>query len=162
MLVAALGVVLASSVMSCERAQEDETPTQAVEAFIELVAQAEGTVSPDLGVTLEPPESAMRELAARLDQASREALVQRARQAEALAHGARYEGWQMLVPGRFRLRFEPVGFRETIEGNRATVTVRGRRTHALVPLVREGGTWKIALGLDTLHSEPIPFVRVER
>jgi hypothetical protein len=79
-------------------------------------------------------------------------LETRAARVKSLA-GQSLEPWQMLAQGRFRLRFSPAsrrGMRETIEGDRATVTVTGTGPdeHADVPLVREEGEWRVALVLE--------------
>ena len=80
------------------------------------------------------------------------ALEARAARVKSLA-GQQLEPWQMLAQGRFRLRFSPAsrrGMRETIQGDRATVTVAGAGPgeRAEVPLVRENGRWRLSLELQ--------------
>jgi len=79
-------------------------------------------------------------------------LEARAARVKSLA-GQSLEPWQMLAQGRFRLRFTPAarrGMRESISGDRATVTVTGVGPDELaqVPLVREHGQWRVSLVLD--------------
>ena len=74
--------------------------------------------------------------------------------------GGDYQPWDVLIPGRFRLRFQPVAFDETImDGHprRATVRVRGRAAAevAEVPLVEEDGRWRITL--DIPHAAEASF-----
>jgi hypothetical protein len=83
---------------------------------------------------------------------AQKALEARAARVKSLA-GQSFEPWQMLAQGRFRLRFSPAsrrGMRETINGERATVTVigSGPGESAEVPLVRESGQWRLELVLD--------------
>jgi hypothetical protein len=83
---------------------------------------------------------------------AQKSLEARAARVKSLA-GQSLEPWQMLAQGRFRLRFSPAsrrGMRETINGDRATVTVTGNGPdeRAEVPLVREHGQWRLSLVLD--------------
>jgi hypothetical protein len=83
---------------------------------------------------------------------AQKALETRAARVKSLA-GQSLEPWQMLAQGRFRLRFSPAsrrGMRETIQGDKATVTVTGTGPdeRADVPLVRENGQWRVSLQLD--------------
>ena len=83
---------------------------------------------------------------------AQKSLEARAARVKSLA-GQSLEPWQMLAQGRFRLRFSPAsrrGMRETINGDRATVTVTGSGPdeRADVPLVREHGQWRLSLVLD--------------
>jgi hypothetical protein len=83
---------------------------------------------------------------------AQKALEARAARVKTLA-GQELPPWQMLAQGRFRLRFSPAsrrGMKETINGDRATVTVAGTAAgeRADVPLVREQGQWRLQLVLD--------------
>lgn len=83
---------------------------------------------------------------------AQKALEARAARVKSLA-GQSLEPWQMIAEGRFRLRFSPAsrrGMRETIAGDRATVTVTGTGPdeHAEVPMVRENGQWRVSLVLE--------------
>jgi hypothetical protein len=101
-------------------------------------------------------EAALEDAYRLLDGAARKALDERAERASTLA-GRRYEGWQMLSQGRFRLRFAPAspgGMRERVQGERALVTVSGQKgQRAEVLLVLEQGHWRIALPIPPMRSE---------
>jgi hypothetical protein len=80
---------------------------------------------------------------------TKRALEARAASATSLA-GREVAPWEMIVPGRFRLRFEPKrygGFETRVDGDVATVDVRGSRPehHAVLKLHRESAGWRIAL-----------------
>jgi hypothetical protein len=109
-------------------------------------------------------EAALEDAYRLLDAGARKALDERAERASTLA-GRRYEGWQMLSQGRFRLRFAPAspgGMRERVQGDRALVTVSGAKgQRAEVLLVLEQGRWRIALPIPPMRpasrpAEPVP------
>lgn len=80
---------------------------------------------------------------------TKRALEARAVGATSLA-GREIAPWELIVPGRFRLRFEPKrygGFETRVDGNVAAVTVRGAREeqHAVLNLKREAAGWRIVL-----------------
>jgi len=124
--------------------------------------------SPAAGAQRSPSET-LRQFLAAMDQSAsddralrvayellaspaQKALEARAARVKSLA-GQSLEPWQMLAQGRFRLRFSPAsrrGMRESIQGDRATVTVTGTGPdeRADVPLVRENGQWRVSLVLD--------------
>jgi hypothetical protein len=65
----------------------------------------------------------------------------------------------MLAQGRYRVRFpyaEYGSMRESIDGERATVTVVGTdgRSRAEVPLVREEGHWRVVLRVPPPPAPP--------
>lgn len=102
-------------------------------------------------------DSASLERAYRLlDADARTALEARARKAQTLS-GRPHAPWEMLAQGRFRLRFAPAahgGMRAEVTGDRAVVQVRGERPgqSARVPMVREGGKWRVALAIPPLSG----------
>jgi len=64
----------------------------------------------------------------------------------------------MFVQGRFRLKI-PLGraeIREHVEGDRATVVIRGRRRTAEVELIREEGRWRVSLDVPPVRRTPAP------
>lgn len=134
-----------ASVGACGPAGADKTPTATVRHFLEIMDRAN------------EDDAALKELYRLLDTSGRKALMRRAERARTLSMRL-YEPWQMLVPGRFRLRFAPMspgGMRERVNGDHAVVTVIGRRAgeRADVRLVREQGHWRIALVMPPMHSD---------
>lgn len=97
----------------------------------------------------EDPE-ALAEAFALLDDRTQSLLRARADRAQSLS-GRSYRPEGMLVPGSFRLNFERAegrSVRAEQEGDRAVVHVRGHGGKtAEVPLVRQGGRWRILLSL---------------
>ncbi len=144
MLRRSLAVLFVAAVYACGgAAPNDETPVAAVRHFLEVM---------DRSVV---DERALQEAYRLLDRRAQSALTERAERASTLA-GRRFEPWQMLAQGRFRLRFAPTapgGMRERVEGDRAFVTVSGsgQGQRAEVPLVREQGRWRIALPIPTMR-----------
>jgi hypothetical protein len=127
-------------------ADETKSPVATVRHFLEVMDRSGAD------------EGALKEAYRLLDSSAREALADRAERATTLA-GRRFEPWQMLAQGRFRLRFAPAsprGMRERVQGERAMVTVNGAQPgqSAEVPLVLEQGQWRIALPIPTMRSEP--------
>jgi hypothetical protein len=128
-----------------------------------------GCSSKAAGAAQRSPSEVLRQFLAAMDQSAaddrslrvayellatpaQKALEARAARVKSLA-GQSFEPWQMLAQGRFRLRFSPAsrrGMKESIEGDRATVTVTGNGPGELakVPLVRENGQWRLELVLD--------------
>ena len=92
----------------------------------------------------------LREAYALLDAQAQGSLRTHAHKAETLT-GRTFEPWEMLAQGRFRLRFAPAkrrGMHERIDGTSAVVVVVGDAGEkAEVPLVREGGGWRIRLAI---------------
>ena len=143
----AILALVALALGGCTKAPSDATPSGAVRLFLAALQRSER----DPGAL----EDAYRLLSS----PSRRALTERAHLAGSL--GARdLEPWEMIVAGRSRATFAPArgarGMRESIQGERATVTVQsqdGERT-AEVALVRERGRWRIVMEL------PPPRARV--
>ena len=127
-------------VCGCTEEASDETPSGALRMFVDAMSRSE-----------REPE-ALRDAYRLLSEDARRALAERARDASALG-GREFAPWEMLVGGRFRQTFFPArgrrGMRATIEGDRATVTVRdedGDRS-ADVPMIREDGRWRVVLAV---------------
>jgi hypothetical protein len=91
-----------------------------------------------------------------LDAQSQAALKERAELSASLV-GHSLEPWEMLVPGRLGFSLRSMGnvrMSAELQGDKATVTipVHGREP-VLVPMVREGGRWRVQLGLKPAPSE---------
>jgi len=135
--------------MSCSTAPTDDDPVGALRLF--LAAMERSRTQP----------SAREQAFALLAEPSREALRRRARLATALAGGRDLEPYELLVPGRFRMRFSPRsgdGFTAQVDGERATVVVRGRGEgeRAEVGMRLEGGHWRVLLELPDDEAPPSP------
>lgn len=92
---------------------------------------------------------ARKDAYALLDDAAQAALADRAKRA-ALVTGRPYTPWDMLAPGRFRMRFAPAertGLHATVAGDHATVRVlaEGGKEQANVPMLRQSGRWRVQL-----------------
>ena len=138
-------LVLSVLLCGCGHADAEETPIATVRHFLEVMDRSA------------VDESALREAYRLLDTQAQRSLAERADRASSLA-GRRYEPYEMLAQGRFRLRFAPTapgGMRERIDGTRAFVTVSGGGAgeRAEVPLVHEQGRWRIVLALPSLRSD---------
>ena len=141
----ALGLAL-FALAGCSDEPTDDTPTGAVRLFLQAMQRSADDPS--------ALEDAYRLLA----RPARRALAERAHAAGALG-GREFAASEMLVRGRFRQRFTPRpggrGLTESIDGDRATVTViaeDGDR-RAEIPLVREDGGWRIVLELPPVRPE---------
>ena len=125
---------------ACASTPTDETPKGALTLFLNSMQR--GAYDPE-GL------HAAYDL---LESSARDALADRARLSGALSNGREFQPWEMLVRGRFQLRFspEPGGISEQINGDTAVVTIRGSRANevATVPLKRENGRWRVALDLN--------------
>jgi hypothetical protein len=89
-----------------------------------------------------------------LSNRARESLTERAARASQLS-GRDLQPWEMLAPGRFAMRFafDPDGLTARLDGDRATVTARGRSgDRARVPMVREQGHWHVDLELPAMEA----------
>jgi hypothetical protein len=96
-------------------------------------------------------DSARREAYAMLDDTAQAGLAERAHRA-ALVTGRSFAPWEMIAPGRFRLRFAPAehaGMRATVNGDHAVVHVRtdDGKERASVPMTRQGGRWRVQLAV---------------
>ncbi|HKU41787.1 MAG TPA: hypothetical protein VJR89_26705 [Polyangiales bacterium] len=95
-------------------------------------------------------DAARRDAYAMLDDTAQAGLAERARRAS-LVTGRKFAPWEMLVPGRFRLRFAPAehAMRATITGDQAVVHVTddGGKERASVPMTRQGGRWRVQLAV---------------
>lgn len=86
-----------------------------------------------------------------LSQRGKDSLTERAQLASQVS-GWLQQPWEMLAPGRIRLRVsvDPSGMTARVDGARAWVTVRGAGGMAEVPLVREAGGWRIDLAVPPM------------
>ena len=135
----ALCLLLCACAAACGSEAGDDAPTSALRRFLEAMERSQ------------EDEGALKEAYGLMSSSAREKLRERADLAGTLA-GRELEPWEMIVQGRFRLRFsprEPGGMRERIDGDHAVVTVRGatEAQRADVPMVREGGHWRVDLAI---------------
>ena len=134
--VAAAAAVCAFALLGCGESEAD-APVEALTRFLQ--AMDRGNVH----------AGARKESYALLDRAAQGRIAERARRA-ALVTGRTWEPWEMLAPGRFRMRFTPAehsGMRATVTGDHARVEVRDRdgRGRAEIALVHQDGAWRIQL-----------------
>jgi hypothetical protein len=132
--------------VACDDARGEQDPGATVRRFID---------SMDRSVN---DPTALEEAYQLLDSSSQRELAVRALKAETLA-GHAYKPWEMLVQGRFRLRFAPRksgGLQARIDGDQAIVVAQGARAeeHAEIPLVREQGRWRLKLNIASAQPAP--------
>jgi hypothetical protein len=131
-------VVCASA---CGAAQAtDDGPTETLNRFLETMDRSNQN------------DLARKDAYAMLDDTAQAALTERAKRAAAVT-GLRFAPWDMLAPGRFRMRFAPAehsGLRATVTGDHAVVHVvaEGGKERASVPMARQGGRWRVQLPLS--------------
>ncbi|MBK8169832.1 MAG: hypothetical protein IPK60_05765 [Sandaracinaceae bacterium] len=138
-------VVVVVVCSSCATKATDKTPSGALRLFIG--AMQRGAYDPE----------GLHDAYDLLDAAARNQLAERAQLAGALAMGREFQPWDMLVRGRFQLRFVPargVGMTEHINGAHATVTVQaeGSSENAHVPMTLEDGHWRVSLNIPSIRS----------
>jgi hypothetical protein len=132
--------------IGCSATPSTETPIGALTLFLEAMDRS-----------AEDPD-ALRTAYFLLDQKARQELAQRAKKAEAVA-GREVMPWEMIVPGRFSLRFAPAatgGMRAKVTGTRAVVTVvaENKQRQADVPLVHEPDGWRVELYVPKVQLPP--------
>jgi len=125
-------------VVGCAADPSDLDPAEALSAFLSALERS--THAPD-----------QRRLAFDwLDRDSQRVLNERAKLSSSLA-GRPFEAWDMLVPGRVSFATQSIaGVRlsASVEGAHAMVAVPGEGTVGnKVPMIREGGRWRVVLGL---------------
>ncbi len=123
-------------------ARAPSTPTGAVAAFASAVESASS----------DPTQR--RRVYDLLSRRARDSLTARAARASQVS-GWELRPWDMLAPGRMRLRVQvsPESLTARESGDRAVVTVRGRAGGvADVPLVREEGEWRVDLALPPVDT----------
>ncbi len=145
---AVLSVVIALALAACESARPADSPVTTVATFIAAVEAAERDATQ------------RRRVYDLLSLRGRNGLDERAARASQVS-GRALDPWEMIAPGRLRLRMtvstDSLTARES--GERAMVTARGRAGGvADIPLVREEGRWRIDLALPAL-SAPGPGER---
>ena len=124
----------------------NHAPGQTPEATVEAFARAAQTARTD--------NTARQRMYELLSQRAQDALTERAQQASQLS-GWELQPWEMIAPGRIRMRldFDPSNMATRVSDERAVVTVRGATGGvADVPLVREGGRWRIDLIFPTVEA----------
>lgn len=126
---------------ACTRAAPDATPEGVVRLWLEKMEGAadDGQAMKEAYLLLGP--RARANLKERADRASR-------------GQGRRYEPHEMLAEGRFGLRFRPKTMASRIEGDDATVEVKGDGPdeHATVKCTREGAAWRIEPDLPEVQA----------
>jgi hypothetical protein len=133
-------LALALALAACDAARPANTPAGAVAAFVSAVESAER----------DPAQR--RRVYELLSQRARAGLDERAARASQVS-GRTLAPWEMIAPGRLRLRVSvaPDALTARESGDRAVVTARGRAGGvADVPLVREGGRWRVDLALPPI------------
>lgn len=125
---------------ACSGSDPDKNPAEVLAHFLEAMDRSAHD------------EAALKDAFALLDYSARRELEARAQRTSSLASRS-FSPWEMIAPGRFRLRFAPAehaGMRASIAGDEAWVHVKsedGRK--ADVPLVREHGAWRVKLELGS-------------
>jgi hypothetical protein len=117
---------------ACTRSAPDATPEGAVRLWVEkMEASAEDA-------------RAMKEAYGLLGPHARSNLKERAERASR-GQGRRYEPHEMLAEGRFALKFRPKALTSKVEGEAASVEIRGDGPdeRASVHCVREGVAWRV-------------------
>jgi hypothetical protein len=97
-------------------------------------------------------DAARKDAFAMLDDGAQAALAERAKRA-GLVTGRPFAPWDMLAPGRFRMRFAPAehsGMHAKVTGDQAVVHVvaEGGKERASVPMTRQAGRWRVQLPLS--------------
>lgn len=140
-LVACIAFVLAA--IGCSRPPPESTPEGVVRLWLDRMEQS-----------ADDPR-AIRDAYALLGPGARANLDERAQRAGRVL-GRRVEPPEMLGEGFFGLRFRPKAMAAQIQGDRATVEVRGTAPdeRALVSCVKEAGSWKVEPELPDVTSLP--------
>jgi hypothetical protein len=138
--VAEIGLALAcASSFACGSSDADG-PAETLSRFIETMDRSNLN------------DNARKDAYAMLDETTQAALAERAKRA-GLVTGRAYAPWDMLAPGRFRMRFAPAehsGMHATVTGDQAVVHVlaEGGQERASVPMARQAGRWRVQLPLS--------------
>ncbi len=135
----ALASVLGTLASGCGAEPTDKTPAGAVTLFLAAMSDTEWNDGQRAtAYHLLAPEA-------------RAVLTAKAARASGLA-GRALHPWEMIVEGRFRMRFspDPARTKERVSGRTGVVTLSSGKAgeSAEVPVVREGDRWRIALSLD--------------
>lgn len=136
-----LSILLAS--VGCSRSSPDTTPDGVVRLWLEKM---EGAAE---------DERAMKDAYQLLGPRARANLKERAERASR-GQGRRFEPHEMLAEGRFALRFRPKTMTSKIDGDAATIEVKGDGPdeHATVTCTRESGAWRIEPELPDVMAPP--------
>lgn len=150
-------VLVAAALLVACRAPPPPGPTETLQRFLQLMDDSAIRSGPSGEVLTD--EEALVAAYGLLSASTQGALRERAELAASLA-GGDYQPWDVLIPGRFRLRFEPVAFDESIlpgVPRRALVRVRGSGAgeHAEIELVEEDGGWRVPI--DIPHAAQATF-----
>jgi len=141
---ALLSLTIALAAAGCTEAPSDDPPSGALRMFLDAMERSDRD------------PAALREAYALLAAPARHALQERAHLAASLG-GREFDPWEMLVRGRFRRRFatrESRGMEERIDGDEATVIVRGDDGQvSRVPMVREEEGWRVVLAVPPARGD---------
>ena len=136
--------LIALAAVGCTEAPSDDTPSGALRMFLDAMERSE-----------RDPE-ALQEAYALLAAPARHGLQERAHLATSLG-GREFEPWEMLVRGRFRRTFtarESHGMEERVDGDEATVVVRGDDGQvARVPMALEDEGWRVVLAIPPARGD---------
>lgn len=102
--------------------------------------------------------TARRRVYGYLSHRAQEALTERAARASQVS-GWEIRPWEMLAPGRVRMRVQvdPSAVTSRVADDRAVVTARGRTGGvADIPLVREDGRWRVDLDVPAMALPRAP------
>jgi hypothetical protein len=127
--------------VACTRSAPDATPEGAVRQWVEKMESG----SED--------GRAMKEAYGLLGPRARANLKERAERASR-GQGRRWEPHEMLAEGRFGLSFRPKAMTSKIDGDEATVDVRGDapEDRAVVRCTRENGAWRVEPELPDVQA----------
>jgi hypothetical protein len=136
-------LISANGALGCDSSESEATPVQVLSQFLEAMDQSDDNAD------------ALRDAYLLLDKNAHRALEKRALTAQTLS-GREFKPWEMLAQGRFRIVFSPAqrgGMKAKIDGNRATVVVRGneKSQRVEVPMVREKDGWKVELKIPDIQ-----------
>jgi hypothetical protein len=133
-------VLLTACAISCSRPPPDATPEGALRAWIELIDE---------------PGSDPRAAYALLSKTTHAQLEKRAERTSRI-EGHHVEPYDVIAHDRFALKFQPKHYATSIEGDTATIQVRGGEPDdsATMHCVKEGKVWRVSLELPELLELP--------
>ncbi|HEY2734890.1 MAG TPA: hypothetical protein VGI70_12935 [Polyangiales bacterium] len=139
---AALFGACAMILAACGGGDVDASPSDALARFLEAMDRSAVN------------EAALKDAYALLDDSAQKELRVRADRAGFLT-GRKFEPWEMIAQGRFRMRFAPAergGMHTTVKGDSAVVQVKSEdgRAQVSVPMLHQAGRWRVRLDLPEI------------